>query len=343
MIQQKESGSTMNWRDVQSKQHKVAKILTNALKNGRLVHAYLFIGDRGTGKKEVAYQFARSYFCPHSDGIEPCGQCSECKRILSGNHPDLMVLKPDGRTIKKEQVANLIKEFTYRGVESDKKFFIIEQADLLTPQAANSLLKFIEEPQSQTVAVLLAENRYQLLETIISRCQLIQFTPLSQSDVESHLTNQGISKNIARLASALTQDVQEAKALCEEEWFANAIASVIHFMEDIYIRSNHAIITLYEEFSLQFNDTVKLQTGLDLIIIWMRDLLNLHLDKLDEIVYIDQMEKLKQQLLNVSIDSVVLGLSLVLEAKRRLDFNSHPLGVMEQLALRLQEGAGSYV
>ena len=333
----------MNWQEIETSQHKVAKILTNGLRNNRLVHAYLFIGDRGTGKKDVAFQFARSYFCPHRVGIEPCGQCSECKRIDSGNHPDLMVIEPDGRTIKKEQVANLIKEFTYRGVESNKKFFIIEKADSMTAQAANSLLKFIEEPQSQTVAILLAENRHQLLDTIISRCQLIQFAPLSKNEIEKQLIESGFSKSLSRLAATLTHDLEEARDFCEDEWFANARASVIHFMEDIYIKTNHAIIALYEEFSLQFNDAIKLQQGLDLIIIWLRDLLNLHIDKPDAVIYIDQIDKLKNQVLKVSMDHVVSSLSLVLEAKRRLDSNSHPLGVMEQLALRLQEGAGHRV
>ncbi|GGE53882.1 DNA polymerase III subunit delta' [Pullulanibacillus camelliae] len=333
----------MKWQDVEAKQKKVAKILTNGLKSDRLVHAYLFIGDRGTGKKDVAQLFACSYFCQNKQGIDPCGQCSECKRILSGNHPDLMVVKPDGRSIKKEQVATLIKEFTYRGVESNKKFFIIEQADELTASAANSLLKFIEEPQSQTIAILCAENRHKLLDTIISRCQLIQFAPLSPEAIESQLIEEGFAKALARTVTALTGDINEARALCGDEWFANARSSVIHFMEDLYNQSNHAIITLYEQVSLVLNDSAKAQTGLDLMVIWMRDVLNIHMDRGDAVIFSDQIETLKKQALILSVDHVAGALSIILDAKRRLDSNSQPISVIEQLALRLQEGAGSYV
>jgi len=333
----------MIWQDVQAKQKKVAKILTNELKSDRLVHAYLFIGNRGTGKKDVAQLFARSYFCQNKKGIDPCDQCSECKRILSGNHPDMMVIKPEGRSIKKEQVATLIKEFTYRGVESNKKFFIIEQADELTASAANSLLKFIEAPQSQTVAILLAENRHKLLNTIISRCQLIQFSPLSPKVLEAQLIDEGYAKSLARTATVLTGDVDVARELCEDEWFASARSSVIRFMEGLYNQSNYAIIILYEQVSVVLNDGVKAQIGLDLMVIWMRDVLNIHMDRQETVVYSDQIETLNQQALMISLDCVADALSVLLDAKKRLDSNSQPISVIEQLALRLQEGAESYV
>src|SRR5690606_36803569 len=101
--------------------------------------------------------------------------CTQCKRIQSGNHPDVHIIKPDGQSIKIEQISFLQKEFTYTGLESNRKVYIIEEADKMTVNAANRLLKFLEEPNQETVAILITSQIGKMLDTIVSRCQRITF------------------------------------------------------------------------------------------------------------------------------------------------------------------------
>lgn len=306
-------------------------------------HAYLFVGGKGVGKRETARLLASSFFCQNKNGVEPCGQCPECIRIKSGNHPDLVLIRPDGRSIKKLQVAELIKAFSYRGVESEKKVFIVEQADAMTAQAANSLLKFIEEPQGETLSILLTENVHGILDTILSRCQILHFTPLAPDDLEKKLARDGAAQALAKTVAAITADMTEAEALVHDEWFAKARSVVIHFMEELFTRPNHAIITLYDQCTNLFSDSKQLQVGLDLMLIWLEDLLSLQSDRSKDLVFIDGKERLETFSNKFSVEQTAMDLSAVLEAKRRLNANGQPLSVLEQLALRLQKGAVYHV
>ncbi|OVE62162.1 DNA polymerase III subunit delta', partial [Chryseobacterium mucoviscidosis] len=121
-------------------------------------------GRKGTGKLDAATLLAKSFFCLE-DGAEPCESCRNCQRIESGNHPDVHVVHPDGLSIKKGQIQALQEEFSKTGLESHKKLYIISHADQMTVNAANSLLKFLEEPSSDTIAVLLTEQPQKLLDT----------------------------------------------------------------------------------------------------------------------------------------------------------------------------------
>src|SRR5690625_728953 len=141
-----------------------------------------------------------SYFCEHKQNeTTPCLSCVQCKRIQSGNHPDVHMIEPDGQSIKKEQIHFLQKEFTYSGLESNKKVYIISEAEKMTTIAQNRLLKFIEEPNRETVAILLTDHLGGMLETIISRCQRIPFNTLSTDDVVLQFQKEGLSESNAKL------------------------------------------------------------------------------------------------------------------------------------------------
>lgn len=111
----------MTWNKLSETQEKVVKIITNSIRKQRLSHAYLFDGPKGTGKRNVALQLAKTFFCANKQGEDACESCSDCKRITSGNHPDVHVIQPEGQSIKIEQIRNLKKEFSYRGMESVRK------------------------------------------------------------------------------------------------------------------------------------------------------------------------------------------------------------------------------
>ncbi|MGM7703758.1 DNA polymerase III subunit delta' [Pseudalkalibacillus sp. Hm43] len=328
----------MSWNTLQDKQPYVVKLLTNSIKKDRLAHAYLFKGNKGTGKKQVALQLTKAYFCRVRESSEPCGECPDCKRIDSGNHPDVHLVEPDGQSIKIEQVRKLQKEFSYLGLESKSKAYIIEHAERMTTQAANSLLKFLEEPGQKTVAVLLTENPQQLLDTIRSRCQILTFAPQSQRELIQALTSEGNPEQLAKTAAALTNDQKEAQSLLEDEWFVQARKNVLKLGEELHERPHRVLLALNEYWHPHFKDKQQVEIGLDLLLIWYKDVFLTQLEEEQSIVFNDATNILSVQALHSSQSRVRHQMMQILEAKRRLNANMNLQLLMEQLVLRLQEG-----
>lgn len=154
--------------------------ISKILGSGRIAHAYLFSGPEGIGKKKVALAFIEALFCGKAEG---CGHCISCRKIQSGNHPDIHTLEPDGQFIKVDQVRSLQKELSFRPYEAPRKVCIIDGADRFNQSSGNSLLKTLEEPPGNALMILLAANIDSVLPTIRSRCQQISFPeyPLTKS------------------------------------------------------------------------------------------------------------------------------------------------------------------
>jgi DNA polymerase-3 subunit delta' len=326
------------WEKLAETQPTIVKMLTNSLEKDRLTHAYVFEGGRGTGKKETATLLAKSFFCHYKQGAEPCLTCRDCKRIDSGNHPDIHLIETDGASIKVDQIRHLKKEFSMRGLESKKKVYIVKEAEKMTDSAANSLLKFLEEPEGEALAILLTTQVQMLLKTIISRAQILSFAPLSSDLLVKKLVNDGISEKDALVVSRITSDLQESLELCQEDWIAQARNKVIQLIEDLSMRPKYAFITLQEEWIPFFKEKKDVQLGIDLMMLWYRDVIRMQVDQTNQIVYIDQEDKLQVQALKLSQEKLGNNLQAVMDAKRRLDANTAPQLLMEQLLLRLQEG-----
>ncbi|MYL21949.1 DNA polymerase III subunit delta' [Halobacillus litoralis] len=324
------------WQDMKQLQPLAAQMLVNSFKKDRISHAYLFQGDRGTGKKEMSLLFAKSIFCKNKDGAEPCQNCRDCHRIDSGNHPDLHWIEPDGQSIKKDQILHLQKEFTYTGLESNRKVYIIVDAEKMTVNASNRLLKFLEEPSRQTTAMLLTESGATILDTIRSRCQLLAFQPLQAHVIEKKLVEEGVSNSNARLLAALTNNMTEALEMNEDEWFANARKLVIQLIEVLQNKPNEGLLFINHQWMPHFKERTQLQRGLDVLMLWFQDMIHQLLDREDSIVFTSEKEKLNQSVMRWSRQSAARGLSSILEAKRKINQNVHPNLVMEQLTLQLQ-------
>src|SRR5690625_4356267 len=161
---------------------------------------------------------AMTLLCKDRDGVEPCHACHMCRRVLSGNHPDVHWIEPDGQWIKNEQINLLRKEFVYTSMESAKKVYIITKADTLTVNAANRILKFLEEPDMDITAILLTEHLHSIIPTIQSRCQILELQPLDPKNFQQKLIEKTtINEYNARFMSALTNNIDEAIELDEEE------------------------------------------------------------------------------------------------------------------------------
>ncbi|MDF2608099.1 MAG: polymerase subunit delta [Bacillales bacterium] len=290
------------WEQFNSIQPNATTLLVNSMSKDRIAHAYLFEGGKGTGKLKIGTLFAKAYFCLNRiELFSPCEECSNCKRIESGNHPDFHIIHPDGQSIKKDQIKQLKAEFNKTGVESNKKVYIINQADKMTVDAANTLLKFLEEPHRGTLALLLTEKKSAILSTIVSRCQTVSFIPLSASKIIDVLTDQhAISMPIARLAVQLTNDIEEALTYSKDEWFAKARQVVVKLFEVLINGREEAIVYLQtgwtQAFDLKNRENIIL--GIELLYILVKDLLYVKNNENNRVVFIDNITSLEKLALN---------------------------------------------
>lgn len=328
------------WDQLEELQPAVLKMLKNSLLKDRVAHAYLLEGIRGTGKKEIALLITKALFCDSLiEGFKPCETCNNCRRINSGNHPDVHKVEPDGLSIKKQQIQDLQEEFSKKGVESSRKVYMISDADKMSVSAANSLLKFLEEPSSQTTAFLLTEQPQQLLPTILSRCQILSFKPLSPHAMIQQLTENGVNPMKAPLLAQLTNSLDEAYELNVDDWFAQAQKIVLKLYEVLKKNPLEAMVTLQGDWFSHFKEKEQINRGLDLLLLIFKDLLYIQLDKQEQIVFKAESDRLRQYALETSGRRLSDQMSAILEAKRKLAANMNPQLMMEELVLKLQEGS----
>ena len=190
-------------------QDKAKQRLERLLASERLGHAYLFRGPDGVGKQRFAQAVAIRINCRQTTGNheDPCGSCPSCLKYRSGNHPDITVIRPEGGTIKIDRVRELCRGLSYPPYESVMRIVIIEDVHTMRPEAANSLLKTLEEPPENNLLILTAESSRTVLPTIVSRCQLIPFYGLTLEQTKSILIQQcpEMHANEAELLSRLAE------------------------------------------------------------------------------------------------------------------------------------------
>ncbi|WP_335872078.1 DNA polymerase III subunit delta' [Bacillus sp. 2205SS5-2] len=328
---------TKTWEELKRIQPLVLQLISNSIMRNRVAHAYIFEGERGTGKVEMSILFAKSLFCETAQNGVPCLQCLNCKRIENRNHPDVHIIEPDGLSIKKDQIRSLQEEFSKTGVESRKKFYAIIHADKMTVNAANSLLKFLEEPQSETTAVLITEQIHRILPTILSRCQALSFKPLPNKVVKEKLLENGVSNEMAMLVSNLTNNFDEALQLSNDEWFAQARKIVLKLYDVLRKSAFQGMVQLQEDFFQHFKEKSQVDRALDLLLLIYKDLLYLGINY-EELAFPDQKEAWQSQALQISTKRISEQMTIVLDAKRKLNANMNTQLLMEELVLKLQGG-----
>ncbi|MBP2656574.1 MAG: polymerase delta prime subunit [Firmicutes bacterium] len=181
----------------------VIEILKRMLASGRVPHALLFTGPSGVGKMLTARIFATAMLCEGNDLSKPCGRCLACQKVLNDTHPDLVVIANDGASIKIDQVRALQHEVALAPYHGGRRVFILEAVEGLTAQAANSLLKILEEPPESAMFIMTAAQPHAILPTVLSRCRVISFKPLSFSVLTDWLVEKGVDTEGAAVAARL--------------------------------------------------------------------------------------------------------------------------------------------
>ena len=173
---------------------KIKDILKESVKKGNILHSYLFVGNEGIGKFHFAKEFAKMILCFYKNG---CNQCKSCKEFDTENHPDFLVVEPEGNTIKVEQIRQMISKIIEKPIISDKKVYIVNDSDKMTEEAQNTLLKTLEEPPENIIIILIAEKEEKILSTIKYKKTKITFQPIEQDKLKEILKKQYQYENIS--------------------------------------------------------------------------------------------------------------------------------------------------
>ena len=168
---------------------KIKEELIKVVKENKISHSYMFLGIEGIGKKMIAKEFAQMILC-NDEKDKYCNKCKSCIEFISNNNPDYMYIEPDGNSIKIEQIRYFQKLFQEKPVTSNKKVCIINDADKMTVEAQNCLLKTLEEPPEYGVIILIGANENAFLNTIKSRCIKMYFRELEEEIIRKYLKKQ---------------------------------------------------------------------------------------------------------------------------------------------------------
>ena len=160
-------------------------LLKTGLKSSKFFHSYLFTGIKGVGKTTTANAFVFHLLCKEKKS--PCGECSSCKKLIKEVHPDVLKIFPEKKEITIKQVREVIQFLKYRPIEGEYKVIIIDQAEKMNLEAANALLKSLEEPPEFAIFILITENFTKLLPTIVSRSQVVRFHSLPKEVIVKEL------------------------------------------------------------------------------------------------------------------------------------------------------------
>ncbi len=316
----------------------VMKQLQTIYEKNRMAHAYIFDGEKGTGKRDVMTFFVKLLLCEHPANNVPCETCRHCIRVDSGNHPNVKQVEPEGQFIKIDQIRDLIAEMMMTGVESGRKIYILHHADKLNTASANMLLKFLEEPDGEVTAILLTEQLQSILPTIRSRCQHIKFSKVPRQILMERLMEQGVTHSMASTVSMVTNEFETALALTKEEQFAHARKTVLKLVEIVKSNVHEALLLVHEEWLPSFKEKAEIEQALDLLLFAYRDIVAIKANPDAACTYPDMLHVFKEMALHTTYERLSSQMQAVLQARANLQRNMNRTLLMEQLMLNLQEG-----
>ena len=313
----------------QESQPIVYRILKNAIIDDKCSHAYLIETGGFYDSLNFVMSFVKSLLCPLKNlSKQNCGNCHQCEVIDSGNFPEIEIIAPDGMWIKKEQLQNLQREFNTKALIGNKRVYIIKNADRLNKSAANSILKFLEEPDNNIVAILMTDNIYSVLSTIRSRCQILRLK--SVNILKENKTELEKLKEITLLNKP---NIIEST---DEETLNLKFKKVIEFVN--YYEKNHLNTLLY--IGKLWNDYIigkeEIEMAFDIMINYYKDILNYQLNKPLEIFELN--DNIKMIAEKNSQDEICQKINKIVELKDLIKYNINTNLLMDKLIINLEGG-----
>lgn len=326
----------MNFSEIVG-QEEIIKSLEKAVNSGRIGHAYVFTGPSGIGKRTVASIFAGMLLCDMPEYSQPCSRCQACRLFLGGSNPDFRRIICEGLSIGVDEIRDILNDVAIKPMYSKRKVYIIEEADKMTAQAQNCLLKTLEEPPAYVVIILTASNYSSLLETIRSRSQRLNFKKNSYEQVRQVLEYKYGMENKGIEFAAVYADgiIGTALELVDSEVFISLRDKTIETISRIKSSGLSGVFSEYTFFEENKDD---LSLILDMMSMYYRDLLIvketgnekilINSDKRD-IIFSNAKKYTAQQLV-----SCIEGIE---SARRAIKQNANFQLAVEHMLIKLQE------
>ncbi|WP_333647452.1 DNA polymerase III subunit delta' [Lacrimispora sp.] len=312
--------------------------LQRAIESNHVSHAYILTGEAGMGRKSIANAFAMTLLCEKGKN-EPCMECHACKQVMSGNHPDLIYVTHEktgsiGVDDVREQIHDTIM---IRPYSSYYKIYIVDEAEKMTVQAQNALLKTIEEPPSYAVIMLLTTNQEVFLPTILSRCIQLKLKPLQDSVIKSYLVGSlGIKESRAEIYSAFARgNLGRAIYLASSEEFQLMYTELLHMLK--HLRSMDITELLFYIKKMK-DENLDIRSCLDFMQIWYRDILMYKVTKdINLLVFREEYNTIREMGSASAYDGIEAILQAIDKARIRLDANVNMELAMELMLLVMKE------
>lgn len=316
----------------------VVEHLKNAMELDKISHAYIFNGEKGCGKRTLARVFAKALQCT-GEGKKPCGKCQSCRQADGNNQPDIIEVmhdKPNSMGIDDIR-ERVVADVAVRPYSSPYKIYIIPEAEKMTQQAQNALLKTIEEPPEYVVIMLLTTNSSALLPTILSRCVMLNMRPVPDELVRGYLMeNIQVPDYEADICVAFAQgNIGKAVRLASSERFSEIKASAVHLVthvKDMDIGDIAQAVKAVNEYKIDIRDY------LDILAVWYRDVLYFKAtNDANGIIFHDNVRAITEQTRRSSYEGLEQILNAIRKAKARLTANVNFDLTMELLFLLIKE------
>ena len=302
--------------------------LQRTVASGRIAGAYLFVGPAGVGKETVARYFAQLIIC-QQEAQPPivCGTCLACRKVDSGNHPDLQFIRPEGSLLKIGQIRELQRQVIYAPLEASRKIYILTDVDRMNIEAENCLLKTLEEPPAASVLILLTSNAQALLPTTRSRCQILQFHPMPTQELAAILVERYSVAPEQATALAIASGGSVGTALTQLEKgdsFAEKVPEILRETDRL------AAFRLAEDFKNNPETISELVT-------WYRDLLFLQQGAPNELItHIYSLEELRAIVPYYSHLRIQQAIQTIFDTKSLLEnTNTNATLALEVMCLKL--------
>ena len=317
----------------------IIEYIQNAVTSDAVCHAYILNGERGSGKKLLANLFAMSLQCENRDGDgSACGKCPSCRKALNWNHPDIIRVTHEKASISVDDIRRQVNDdMAIKPYTGPYKVYIVPEADLMTEQAQNALLKTIEEPPAYGVIMLLTENAELLLPTIRSRCVMLKLRNVKDKLIRKYLMEQvKVPDYKADVCVAFAQgNLGKAVMLAESEHFNEIKEDAVRLLTEVDQMTVSELMDALKrcaEYKLEIDDY------LDIMSIWYRDVLIYKATKnVDRVVFSEEIKDIRERARRSSYEGIEVILEAIEKAKSRLKANVSFELVVELLLLTIKE------
>ena len=327
-----------NFKDIIG-QESIKKHLQTAIKTGNLSHAYIINGEYGSGRQTIASALAKTIQCQSkTDDTDACGVCTSCKQAESQNHPDIKYITHDKTSISVNDIREqLNNDISIKPYSSEYKIYIIPDANKMTEQAQNALLKTIEEPPVYAIIILLTENCDSLLPTIRSRCVTLTMNPVEKDKICTYLENKfQLEPEQAQIAANYCQgNIGKAIRFASSSDFIEMKNQVLKLLKNLDSMDIASIIDTIKEFSTHKND---INDYLDLMLLWYRDVLMFKVTKdANLLLYSDEYSAISEQATKRDYENIENIIAAIDKAKVRLKANVNFDVTIELMILAMKD------